>query len=70
MADLEVSLADAAHDLGKTWAQTWALVLTGVLRGQKRGARWYVLAADVDALRREVTAGGRAPANPQEPVGT
>lgn len=50
MRNNEMSLADAAHELGKTWAQTWGLLLTGALRGQKRGARWYVLSADVEAL--------------------
>jgi len=48
-----IGLAEAAHRLGIAYQDAHRLLLTGRLRGEKRGSRWYVRVADVDAMLRE-----------------
>lgn len=43
----------AAQRLSQSWERTWRMVLSGRIAGEKRGGRWLVSAADVEAVRGE-----------------
>ena len=47
----EISLSDAAQQLGMSWGRAWRLVLTGELSGTKRQGRWVVSKHSVSRLR-------------------
>ncbi len=49
----QIELPVAAQRLGKSCAATWGLVVSGKLRAEKKGARWYVVAQDVDRVKAE-----------------
>jgi len=51
-----IGLAEAAHKLAVPYQDAHRLLLTGKLRGEKRGGRWFVVAADVESLIRERSA--------------
>jgi hypothetical protein len=44
-------LADAAHELGCSWARAWRLMLAGDLQGVRRGRNWLVNAESVTRLK-------------------
>lgn len=50
----EITLSDAAHELGLSWAATWRLVLTGVLDGRRDASsgRWRVRRSSVQRAKR------------------
>ena len=61
--ETEVTLSDAAHQLGLSWAATWRLVLIGALDGRRDrvSGRWRVQRSSVERVKREAdTAGQRA----------
>lgn len=47
----EVTLTEAAHSLGVSWAAAWKLVLTRDLSGRKAGNRWLVSKKSIEAYR-------------------
>jgi len=49
----EVSLTEAAHQLGISWERAWRLVLTGQLEGKKERGKWVIHA---DSLRELIKA--------------
>ena len=44
-------LPQAAQRLEQSWERTWRMVLSGRITGEKRGGRWFVKTADVEAVR-------------------
>lgn len=53
MSDEEVRLVEAAVKLGASYNQTLRWVLVGRLKGQRRDARWFVNARDLERFGRE-----------------
>jgi len=53
-AEAVITLSDAAHELGLSWAATWRLVLTGVLDGRRDpiSGRWRVRRSSVELAKR------------------
>ena len=44
----QLTLTDAAKQLGISWHRAWRLALTGDLDAQREGGRWYVTVASVE----------------------
>jgi hypothetical protein len=51
----EIGLAQAAQQLGVSWARAWRLVLTGQLQAEKRDGRWVVNAGSLTRLATQKT---------------